>query len=468
MPEPITRKKSTLVALTAMALTAAMFALGGAATQRGEATAAGAEKAGPLVYFAHGQAMDEAGAPIRLDPTRIQTEQARLAERAFAAMPTEARPGAGALQQALHEAAESEADRIISEAALIYWMLDRVKGAEANMLRRLNGGLLFSYPGSARGIGDDPDFWKNLGERPRGLLDKAGFNWPWIVSYTPPPPTQYMKDCLAAGVPVPPDWGAAEWLSHGQQETRFLTVETPDTEVFVYRSQQPEGLCMALPRSTGTTISTLQIICQGKRSSRACFWDNRINGVKQYIEKGQRRPIQDFTGGDNITFGGENCTDCHAGFNAFVVHPGTAVDLTQLGIDMQPTVWYQPIISPASPQNPGPETALANIPLGTASETLYDPLWGWFPWWRVYSVQERSCVGCHALPDVSKTPAYCGSVLGNAVERTMPPAPDTVHAGWELISSGTDLAFEKHINALRKACGRPPAQRQISTATWFQ
>ena len=44
--------------------------------------------------------------------------------------------GHAALQQALHEAAESEADRIVSEAALIYWMLDRAKGAEANMLRR--------------------------------------------------------------------------------------------------------------------------------------------------------------------------------------------------------------------------------------------------------------------------------------------------------------------------------------------
>lgn len=449
-----------------VALLGAVYALSFVAIPSRDAAAQKAAHAETLAYFAHGQAFDAAGAIIRLEPARIQIEQALLAKRALALLSEDMQVEASALQLALGEAAQGDADRIISSAALIYWLLDHAKASLADPLRQLNAGLLFSYLEGARGFDEDPDFWRMLSERPRQLLERSGFRWPWELM-PPPPPTQYMNDCLAAGVPVPPPWGDPQWLSHGLQEPRFVTVDTPEAEVFVYRSQKPQGLCMALPRSTGTTISTLQIVCQGKVSSRVCFWDNRIRGVKQPIQKDQRRPISEFTGGDNITFGGENCSDCHAGFNAFVVHPGSAVDLTQLGIDMQPSTWYSPMISPASPQNPGPDTALAGLPLGTAAVTLYDPLWGWFPWWRTFSVQEQSCVSCHQLPDVSKTPLYCGSVLGNAVDFTMPPGTAGIHAGWERISSSADLAFEKHVNALRKACGKAPATRAISAATWL-
>jgi hypothetical protein len=72
----------------------------------------------------------------------------------------------------------------------------------------------------------------------------------------------YINECNGAGVPTPPDWGTSQWVSRGilTDADEFISVPQ-EAEVFTHDSNTPEGLCIALPRSTGNTINLLGIIC---------------------------------------------------------------------------------------------------------------------------------------------------------------------------------------------------------------
>lgn len=234
----------------------------------------------------------------------------------------------------------------------------------------------------------------------------------------------YIMQCAAAGVPIPPDWGDPLWVSNGTLSGEFIK-PSQEAEVFTYVSagrDAPEGACIALPRSVGDTIKLLGIICLGKKSSKACFWD-----YPGSIKKGVIVPLTRFPGGPILECqGGGVCTDCHAGENPFVIHPNTALDLPNLKADD----FYKPLVSSSWPQNPGPSALLDSI------------------------AGEGRCTECHRkgvsggrFPNVSTaTKGYCVSVLGQAVavQGTMPP------------DLPGDPRYANHANALLEACKKAP------------
>lgn len=283
-------------------------------------------------------------------------------------------------------------------------------------------------------------------------------------SQQPEPPTEYIGECLDNGVPQPPDWGDEDWVYQDELNDVFIVIFN-QAHVYAYESQEPEGICIALPRINPlfSRIENLGIICLGKNTGKACFWDNQENDIAFNIELNEEVDIERFAGGEEL-YGGEGgtCTACHAGENPFVIHPETALDLAANGYDMSfvnneetSGRWHEPIVSSLWPDNPGPTSVLDNEELGSFTTTVYEPLGGWFPWWREVTIQRQSCQTCHKLPDTSSSTmdAYCNNVLSLAADRTMPPGEET--AGWNtwgIFQNETQLAYKDSVALLREAC----------------
>jgi hypothetical protein len=278
--------------------------------------------------------------------------------------------------------------------------------------------------------GDRPGQDDNGSGSADGLGHGAPPVTPPVLMNTTSSGVAYIGECQANGVPIPPDWGSASWVSQGPLSVDFLQ-STPSVEVFSFTSNSPAGVCLALPRSSGSTIKLLGIICMSKSTGKACFWDNQSNDSQFPIPKGVPIPLSQFAGGAELDGGtGGECTDCHTGENPFIVHPGTALSL---GSVMMPNTWYKPLVHPSWLQNPGPSNLLACVPLGA---------------------NDSSCLACHSsgmatggrFPAVSTgLSTYCNLVLDKAMNLTMPPG----QAG--------SPAYATHRNALKAACAKPPS-----------
>lgn len=258
-----------------------------------------------------------------------------------------------------------------------------------------------------------------------------------------PDPT-YADTCRENSVPVPPDWPSGPtgaWTRlMPRLPWRYNFLETgPDTEVWTYEpphlasglAPPDQGLCYALPRKTGEDIGLVGIICQSKRTGKACFWDNididaerdadgrfpRITG------EGITLRIAELKNGANLA---ENCTNCHRGGNAFIIHPNTVLGAP---LNRHPDVRYSPIGQPHWTNPP------AFSPLMTGR-----------------------CASCHEI--AWPTPSYC-RILQKAADRTM---PNTVWpAVWDLPSDaafpayGTPayveyIGYRAHIALLKTRC----------------
>lgn len=190
----------------------------------------------------------------------------------------------------------------------------------------------------------------------------------------------YWNDCQTAGVPNPPAWSttSANWVRQGTScttdancgsakctgptgakkctlEPNFLKSGVNEiAEVYTYTSTSPAGVCIALPRrssTSATTFSLLGIICQGTVSSRSCFWDSASGQTISTTETVTIPTSPKIIGGAALDANGQGvCTDCHAGENAFIVHPGTALDVP----NRTPQGWGRPLVKGTWPQNVGP------------------------------------------------------------------------------------------------------------------
>jgi hypothetical protein len=292
---------------------------------------------------------------------------------------------------------------------------------------------------------------------------------------------QYIETCENAGVPIPPPWGfnSPDWENRGVLVAPFiLAEENKVSTVYTYESSDPEGICIALPRTYREINEFVvnAIICQSNVTSRACIWDMKeMNSANPNAPFEDRiYPITYYEPGPDADL--PNCRTCHIGKNVFVVHPGTALDIRRDGVDLlNPPDWYYLIWSDDGVGNP-PRTDILdpeNIELGETWTSPFD--------WSLENctgfdclinpfqkVEDKSCIECHDFPAfVASTNdnSYCRAVLKKAAERTMPPGP--VHAGWDVITSPTSLAYEKHINALRRACGEEgDAVRKLDPTLW--
>jgi uncharacterized repeat protein (TIGR01451 family) len=244
----------------------------------------------------------------------------------------------------------------------------------------------------------------------------------------------YTNNCALKGVPIPPDMYTGAWVNLGQITDPFISGELY-AELWIYVSQSPPGVCLALPRyitvgaappAPNASISLLGLVCMGFNAQAdgncyACFWDNPAanradtNGVAPaggYWKRGVARPLKDFVGGVNLNDPGQvgiggQCTDCHAGQNSFVVHPRKAPfksaykavedpAIKAHGANLNGAAWYIPYgVDPSWPQNPNPGNN-----------------------------QGGDCTTCHKPSDKagrlplcsSKTPGYCNTILPTATQ----------------------------------------------------
>lgn len=374
----------------------------------------------PISTVGHGGIMDAQGREIDAKPEFILDAQRfyvrRLYSEARDAQQAELR---GKLQRVQEVKDLTPQERIFVNALVIEWLIDRVKPSDTPFLLAKSNALRNRiFPTAADEAGLTPALLDRL--RQEGLLKPQ--------TATTNSGGAYLEECRRAGVPTPPDWGSSSWQSRGLLPFKFI-VTSADAELFAFTSEMPKGVCLALPRGTGNSITLLGIICLGTEASNACYWDNidpKTN--KEFtITKGSNVPITQFAGGAGLV-GHDVCTDCHSGENPYVVHPGTPLDM-----GIVPKTWFDPLVDPSWPQNDGPTNVLAGVPL--------DP-------------GDRSCLTCHAsnrrFPIVStKTPGYCSTVLSTAY--SLPTPPGTMPPG--------DVAspkYVKHFNALKAACAQAP------------
>lgn len=236
-----------------------------------------------------------------------------------------------------------------------------------------------------------------------------------LILIPPQETDDYIDSCRENDVPIPPDWGSTLWQYQGIASTDFL--ENDRTDVWAYKSSTVQGTCIALPRwdivpEEGTNeISLLGIICQSQTTGKACFWDNlsketglRIKGGSDLTFK-----ISDIQNGNSLA---ENCTQCHRGKNVFLIHPKTALDISD-HYDLDPNVRYQPVSTQARWSNPPAHTELGG----------------------------GSCANCHEIGALSGR--YCG-ILRAAANQTMPTDPDERPVGWD----PTDPTYGAHIQQM--------------------
>jgi hypothetical protein len=203
----------------------------------------------------------------------------------------------------------------------------------------------------------------------------------------------------------------------------------------------PLGMCIALPRYTDNTKTTVQldgVICLGQASSEVCFWDNQMNGMGFFFPAGTKIPIgvpdtsinplgQYQAGGFELNNGsGGICTECHAGQNPYIIHPNSNLgggllmgQLNQPPLSL-PTFSarrYDPLVPASWPQNQLSQSP-ALVPAVCASCHYAGGTGGAFP--HLFGI---------AQPNGKVEPrGYCSTILDQAISRTMPPSDPGAYA----------------------------------------
>lgn len=276
-----------------------------------------------------------------------------------------------------------------------------------------------------------PDFELDAGLYSKGIRPEIAkeleYNGIIVFLKTKASGAQYIEECRDAGVPIPPPMYTAPWEHRGIFGNEFID-DSSFADLWFYESKDPEGACLALPRypsEKAKAASLLGLICVGKKSSKACFWDSP-NGVD--FVRDVPVSIDKFLGGAALANNGQGtCTACHAGENPFIVHPDKP-PFSGLTSKLMPNNWYAPLVDPSWPQNPGPISVLDKVS------------------------SEQRCDSCHQqgiagrFPDVSDRAIaqYCSVVLEQSVfggpKRTMP------------MGLGPIWPYFNHIDALLSLC----------------
>lgn len=217
---------------------------------------------------------------------------------------------AGRAERLLQSRGLNVNEKIVLRAAYI----DRLLGSAPRKLKNKYGwrnDALISYH-----LSRHQGLLKTARRDVRLLLRRLGFFKPGPID------TDYMADCRAHRVPIPPDWAekGTAWESQGTLKQNQL-VPGAFAEVWTYSDPNVRGACIALPRGDGSPGTPAGIICQSATTGHACFWDNKLRSVEpeQFLGwKGQRLIISKLKDGSNLQ---ENCTGCHRGNNVFLIAP---------------------------------------------------------------------------------------------------------------------------------------------------
>lgn len=336
------------------------------------------------------------------------------------------------MQQTQREISNLVEDDILANALFIDWLIEKLQPDNTAHITSVNNALRwYYYLDILRNNPPDGNSWTK-GIEPEAAKELEANGIP-AVSFlrTESGGEEYIRECRAAGVPIPPPMYSAAWTFQGTVDNEFIS-EAGQTDLWVYTSSSPAGVCLALPRYfAGTGFSRAELfglICLGTQSNNACFWDNPKG---TFFPRDVEVDISEFVGGVDLVANGQGvCSDCHAGENPYVVHPEKP-PFSGLTPDLMPLGWHNPLVDASWPHNPGPTNLL-----DATSST-------------------GRCDSCHRVgsagrfPDVStELNGYCSVVLrtaaGTSSKRTMPPF-------------GMDRnQFIAHIDALQTACGAPP------------
>jgi hypothetical protein len=400
----------------------------------------------PVAYVGHGALFDANGKEIVPTPEFIAKAQEWYREHLMARLTPDKRSDFATLDKQFRETFQlhGQAQLVVQQRTLDWLMANSPDmndgGRTMSKLNALKFQLRWKLPQATdKGLPKKRELFKLTQELDQKLSSfvAAGIE---AQQATVNAGKAYNEECAAAGVPTPPTIGKLDpqglngWKTQGFIPPSALFIVNTPTEVRTYHSSSPEGLCIALPRYTDDTKTTVGIdgvICLGQKSSKVCFWDNQMMGAQFEFPAGTQIPIgaadtsinaegKYQAGGLELKGGsGGTCTDCHAGENPFIVHPqvdlGGGLKMGQLNkpplnLPTFSVDRYNPIVAAEWPQNASSQ----------------DP-----------STVPPICQGCHMvggmggrLPQLSsQLPAYCKTILPQAIMKTMPPGAAGSQAG---------------------------------------
>ncbi len=385
----------------------------------------------PLRVVAHGTFVGSDGRPVKPDAEFIEAAQRFYMDDLSRRFASRFQTSNAEKKRALID--QTVEDRFLARALYIDWLLETVRPVNQANLTNNNAALRHAYLNLYRRditqeksfLGLAPDIWERLRDNDVVVYSATSASGP-----------EYIKECAAAGVPIPPPIFGPGWMFRGEITEEFISW-TSTSDLWEYSSTSPAGLCLALPRSPrGSDEADLfGVICLGTETSKACFWDNPNNKT---FTKGVPVDIGEFVGGFDLVANGQGtCTDCHAGENPYVIHPEMSA-FSSIVSNVYPGSWYDPLVAAVWPQNPGPTGVLAGVG------------------------SKEKCDSCHKqggngrFPDVSVAlPGYCDFVLKNALDKSFAfasPYPGTMPP-----YGMTRSDFDPHITRLLQACENYPS-----------
>ena len=382
----------------------------------------------PITVIGHGDIWDEKGQKVKVTKQFIEIVQKfylNKLKQAIESKETEVYLSKEEIDKTLKTINNEVSDDILANAIYMDWLLEKSKPKQnLSQYTMVNNAMRWEYvlKIQTNGVKPENNQWsKGLKTGIAQKLEKAiGIS---ILALTNAKGEAYCKECLDKGVPVPNSMFGSEWKYMGDIENVFISPGLK-AELWVYESQNPKGICLALPRFNSDNKAELfGVICLGTETSKACFFDNPRG---TYYKRGEQLDFKKFfLGGTDLVANAQGeCTDCHAGENPYIVHPEQKVFMAVSG-KIMPRAWHDPLVAASWRQNPGPTNILDAVP------------------------STRNCNGCHVagnagrFPDVSQLSQYCSAVLKNAttIKNTMPPY------------GGNRSQYINHINALENACG---------------
>jgi hypothetical protein len=395
--------------------------------------------ADPITVIGHGAILGRDGKPFELTAQTIERVQEYYIQDLLAAdlrRDKEKRLPEADLAAARKAIGEATDDKLLANALLLDWLVEKIKPANQAHVVAANTALRWHYVSKLQenpvlpdkgtwGKGLKPEAAKKLGEK-LGTV---------VFMVTTQSGEEYCNECVANGVPVPEFMFGREWRFVGEITNEFLS-ESDRAELWIHESSDPPGVCLALPRFQSDNRATLfGVICLGRDTSKVCFFDNPREIRYRRDERVEFR--KSFLGGTSLVTnpGGGVCTDCHAGENPYVVHPDQPTFLS-IGSSIQSLAWYDPLVDVSWPQNPGPTNLLDAV----------NPV----------PPSTQRCDSCHRAGLAGRFPVitsqlnqYCNFILATA---TGPSTKRTMPQGGGPISPN----FDTQLMALKGSCGSPP------------
>ena len=400
-----------------------------------------AQDAEPIAYIGHGAFFDESGEQIQVTQEFVATAQRWYIDNLSKDLDSEGRREFRILSDKLIASTKASGqEELVVQQHLLQWLITTASSLDARtrgILNALKFAIQWKLPDTSDTVGFKFDEIFQIDLSLSNILNAPEFD-PGdvqVFSATMNLGQAYLNECEAAGVPIPPPInemdpaGLAGWKSLGfiPPGDLFIEVANP-AEVRIYESTSPPGMCIALPRYVDQSLNSVLldgVICLGETTSNVCFWDNQMNGQGFVFGSNERIPIgvpdtdinpagRYQAGGFELEGGtGGVCSNCHAGENPYIVHPKT-----DLGAG-------------SGPEMEDLDDPPLNLP--TFSQNRYDPLvpasWPQNELSHSPALVPDVCSNCHvtggvggAFPHLSnELQMYCGTVLAQAINRTMPP-----------------------------------------------